>query len=426
LPVTELRTRDAQPVGWLLGLAIDDRGDLFGGVQTVPFAAPAQVEGELFEQWLYGLGGRFLAVLLANDLRRVYLDPAGTLAAVYDATEPAVASTETLLVGDTRPMRGPLQPNQFFPAGLTAYPHLRRLLPNHYLDLDRWRPVRHWLTASLPRATAAEVPGLVETIAGVIRRQVQAVTRRWPAYLGLTAGRDSRMILACSRDFVDQLTCITFDYQEKPSDLTDVHAACILARHLRLRHQIVPIKAPTDELQASYLRRIGHAGHFGKARDFDYACRMHLDLSRALLTGFAGEVGRSFYWRKFTGASPEPGAGELLRAMLLPAEEPLLTALVAWRAGLQPEDTWALLDQMYLEQRVGCWAAPHFYGAAPFAAKVTPFCHRQIFAAMLRLPIDYRASQSLATDLIRLTWPELGAWPFNDAFADAKPFPLAE
>jgi hypothetical protein len=86
----------------------------------------------------------------------------------------------------------------------------------------------------------------------------------------------------------------------------------------------------------------------------------------------------------------------------------------AWRDTLPALPLSTLLDFAYLEHRVGCWAAPHLYGAAPFSINLTPFSHREIFDAMLRLPFAYRRSRALAGDIISAVWPELLALPYNE------------
>jgi hypothetical protein len=87
----------------------------------------------------------------------------------------------------------------------------------------------------------------------------------------------------------------------------------------------------------------------------------------------------------------------------------------AWQAGLPAGLTAStLLGLVYLEQRLGCWASPLLYGTAPFALHLTPFCHREVFDLMLRLPASYRAQKRLPDDLIAASWPELGRVPFNE------------
>ena len=60
---------------------------------------------------------------------------------------------------------------------------------------------------------------------------------------------------------------------------------------------------------------------------------------------------------------------ELLGRLGLPTSDRLRQAVIAWQDGLPPMPQSTRLGFAHLELRVGCWAAPHFYGAAPFARR---------------------------------------------------------
>jgi hypothetical protein len=137
-------------------------------------------------------------------------------------------------------------------------------------------------------------------------------------------------------------------------------------------------------------------------------------LSGAWLTGFAGEVGRAFYSRATDSETQKMSPAELLERMNLPSSDRLQEAMRAWLCGLPDLPLSTLLDFVYLEHRLGCWASPHLYGAAPFAVNLTPFSHREIFDVMLRLPSAYRRGKALSGDIISAAWPELLSLPYND------------
>jgi hypothetical protein len=106
--------------------------------------------------------------------------------------------------------------------------------------------------------------------------------------------------------------------------------------------------------------------------------------------------------------------------MELPSSARLQEAVRIWCDDLPGVDLSTLLDFAYLEHRVGCWAAPHFYGNAAFSINMTPFNHREIFDIMLRLPITYRRDKALSGDIISATWPELRALPYNDNYSGLR------
>lgn len=419
LPVHAIRNGRSERMGWLVGHAINETGELIDGNVTVPQDVSAGTSWAALERWLYRFGGRFIAVICGTGVGRVYLDPAGTLAAVYSTRERMIASTPALLdrfAEQAHPrdeaLTQTLGRNRFFPAGLTPYEGVRRLLPNHYLDLDRWTAVRHWLHRSPERMPDEQINQAVNVVGNGIRRSLQAVTQHHVAYVGLTAGKDSRMILASGRDFRERLRCFTFDYGKEPRDF-DVTMSRHIADRLGLEHAVLPVGKVSADVWQAYLERVGYAGGGGKARDFYQTCRRDLQSENAFLTGFTGEVGRQFYRFAEADGDRPPSAEEVLQTLGLPTSAPFVEAVSIWLEGIEYTDRRALTAQMYLELRVGCWASPHMYGAAPFALNLTPLCHRDVYEAMLRLPLWYWREHRLPADVVRSQWPELGRVPYR-------------
>jgi hypothetical protein len=422
LPTVEIFGADASFIGWIIGWASGPEGKILTeSVRISDDATPLAIE-----EFIYRHGGRFAAIILTASCQRLYLDSAGSLAAVYARHGesfpggPVAASTTSLLAWSEECETDRSEPavNSYWPAGLTADPRCRRLLPNHYLDLSSWGPVRHHLSRTLERVGADEVEPLIQDILQHLSLNVSAACQ-WadvPPAFGLTAGQDSRMILAASRPVAQNLDVFTFDYRYMQGDPdgtnADRYAARTLARRLGLRHRVLPISDTGPEIRAEYLHRIGYAGNSGKARDFLQACRTYLDPRQPLITGFGGAVGRTLYWKKLAHL---PGAGTaemILQKLKLPADEGPVQAMQSWLESFEYEDLESLLNMLYLEQRHGCWAGPHAYGFANVFS-MSAFTHRRIFDAMLRLPVEYRRSQRLAEDVVRIGWPELAGIPFG-------------
>ena len=68
---------------------------------------------------------------------------------------------------------------------------------------------------------------------------IGAVVATRPVEMALTAGRDSRMLLACSRPWLDQISFYTLAYPD-PSARLDCDIARRLATRERLNHTITP------------------------------------------------------------------------------------------------------------------------------------------------------------------------------------------
>jgi hypothetical protein len=161
LPVVRLSDEVGFPLGWLLGWAVDDRGKLREADET---AAVSFATADELEHWIYLHGGRFVAIVVRSPLARVYLDPCGSLSVVYCAALECVASTTTVvprvadtadLVEETRLVGIPGY--GLYPLQLMPRKNVLRLVPNHFLDLERWQAVRHWPRRTRScRATSAK------------------------------------------------------------------------------------------------------------------------------------------------------------------------------------------------------------------------------------------------------------------------------
>lgn len=426
LPVVRLLDPSGREAGFALGHLIDPDGHIVRGDLTVCSVEDAGAEASI-ERTVYLYGGRFAFLFLGPGLPRVYLDPVGSLAAVWCGQRGRIASTVGLLLfdepghpyfqipQDSFPVH---RPNQFYPAGLTPVPDVFRLLPNHYLDLGIWAARRHHPKVGYAAVSPGDVPRLAATVHQIARRQIGAAIRaRGGAYVTLTAGKDSRKVLACAREFLDDIEVVTFSYPMARfgnSQHVDLEIATGLARRFGLRQRILRIEGPfPPELYTQYLDRIGRAGGKGKARDFFAGPMAQLDLSRAWLSGFSGEVGSWHQYAKRHPRDRRPDAVSLLRIMGLPAMEGFTEAIDRWLSGLPQGDTTFCLDMLQFEFRVGSWACPHLYGGAPFQMNLLPFCHRDAYDAMLSVPEYYRHDYRFSKALIELAWPELLSLPIN-------------
>lgn len=420
LPVAEVVTPGGAPIGWIAGFPV---GRDAVAPPRVEFPESAGADPAALEAALYRLGGRFVGVFLTDRLARVYLDPCGSLAAVYSEARPAVAATPSLLDGAEHPWDEPLirllgmpESGQWYPFGLTPRAGVRRLIPNHFLDLRAWAPQRHW--PSGPIAPDERADAAVQRILDTIRATIATVARAFPLHMSLTAGRDSRLLLACAREQLGRVRFFTFGRERETAD---THIARKLARRFGLDHAILPIEPARPEQAAAWLERVGYCVSGDIARS--HPTLRHLDPRRALLPGMAGEVGRAFYWRDGDGPATRLSAEDVVARCALPAGDRIAAAAARWLAELSDQSAFTILDLLYVEQRLGCWGGPQQYGGDEFSAcQLFPLAHRDIFAATLALPAGYRLGEQLVLDACRASWPELLDYPFNE-FAGLQRYP---
>jgi hypothetical protein len=420
LPVRAMRARTGEAIGWLAGRPIDARGEWIDADAILD--VPADPPGDAFESALYEFGGRFLAVVLTPALRRVYLDSSGSLSAVYAPEPGIVASTPSLVPpvrgGDDRVelMRAGGVPGDetsiatMLAFGLTSRHGVDRLLPNHYLDLDGWNPVRHWPRA--PLDDGADPAEAVETVVRVASRHIAAAVSRGGAYLQLTAGYDSRTLLACARERMDRVHLMTLAFADRVGQV-DVEVAARLARRAGLAHVALACDGAGRRDFEAWLWRtgacIGGARGWQAARPYE-----HFNPVWPELTGAGGETARASYWPAVASHGRTIDEGVVVDAVHMPRRPEVLERARAWLDHLPATRPMHVVDLVYVEQRMGSWTGIVPYGHAhSVPARFHPFVHRESFTATLRLPDEYKRAKRLPHDIIASRWPELLREPFN-------------
>jgi hypothetical protein len=416
LPVIRLTGPDRVALGWMLGYPISEAGMLLADGESLGVPAAALESTEALEAFVYSFGGRFAAVLL-HDQPRLYLDPCGSLSAVYCAHQRLVASTPSLIPHDGRTgdrvelARGIGIPysNGMYPLGLTPRYGVERILPNHFLDLSTWETIRHW--PKQPLTGLVSVEEAVIEIADIVKRQIAAVVATAPTYLPLTAGRDSRMLLACAKGVADQLELFTVELGDAPA-VVDCKTSRRIAERFGLNHRTLPMERATEADLQEWMLRIGFST--GEFKGWQSATTYkRLPGGHALLAGNVGELARGYYWREGDTESTVITPERFLDICKCPPHDVALARVRAWLDEVPAKDALQLLDMQYLEQRVGCWAGVWPYAECDLGFTMFPLCHRRVIERMLTLPASYRRSGQLSRDIIALEWPELLKWRFN-------------
>lgn len=97
-------------------------------------------------------------------------------------------------------------PEYSWPGSTTPFAEIRHLTPNHFLDLRTGQTARFWPTKPLH---ARRIDDVVSQGATLMTSLVRAGHNRFPLALPITAGYDSRTILAAARAFASELWCYT-------------------------------------------------------------------------------------------------------------------------------------------------------------------------------------------------------------------------
>lgn len=418
LPVAPIVGREGVSHGWVIGYAIDPHGRV---VEREGIALSSVSSGTLasLHERLAGFGGRYILVLLDGPFQRVYLDPCGTLGTVYSPIEEVVASTSFLIpysnatcdnIGLQKALRMPFNHSTGYPVGLTPRHQVKRLLPNHYLDLANWEPKRFWPQGELAEGDAETAVG---AIVDILKTQLGAIFAHDSVQLSLTAGGDSRVLLACAKKYAQEMELYTVEIPRDVTCRVDVRISGSIARRLGLKHRILRHQDASVSDFEEWLYKTGCEVSAERGWQTVRTIKQ-LRPDRVAIVGSGGELTRDFWWRKEDSPSSPMTLERLARQCGAPLIPEVRMAFQAWLDSLPPISSFlTILHLFYIEQRLGCWAGVMPYGEAHSTFDILPYSHRRIIELMLSLPVNYKRERRFWKDVVEREWPDLLLFPVN-------------
>lgn len=428
LTCTQVRRSDRELT--LLGHLLDPRAPDDGNAEILQWLLAQFERRSALLQATSALGGRWLLIAAKADdvflfhdalgLRQVFYTDPRVAGALWAMSQPGLAREAGLALApdpaaldyiDTQTFR---QSREYrWPAAASTFVGLNHLLPNHWLDLRTGIARRYWPSAALEALTPQAA---VERLAILMPGQIRAAARRFDLALSLTAGMDSRAVLAAARPIINRIRIVTV----RQGRLTDEHAdvtvpARLLAR-LRLRHDVIRATSlMTPEFSLHYKRNV-HLAHDHYGHDAEAILR-HYGRNGAALTGSGAEVGRRPFRVKLPHADRVRFTPEMLAWLEYGSTHPFLVASFAeWLDDVGRQRHVKLLDLFEWEQDYGNWLAMvQLEFDTAWRDIFTPYNCREVLAAMLGVPERYRRPRDgiLWRMFIGQMWPELLSEPIN-------------
>jgi len=197
-------------------------GDLFDHVH--PEKSNEDIVRDLidleFDSILNGLGryaGRYVLIYSKGDMLNLVHDPIAARKVYYCTSQGEVwmASQAHLLarvlgfgkstnpeVLDYYKSEEFVRLNHANIGDLSFYDEIRQLMPNHFLDVNEFRTLRYWPKAKIERRPLKEV---ARECANIFEGFMESITNRYEVMLPVTAGKDSRLLMAATRRFKEKV-----------------------------------------------------------------------------------------------------------------------------------------------------------------------------------------------------------------------------
>ncbi|CAA6805131.1 MAG: Unknown protein [uncultured Thiotrichaceae bacterium] len=374
-----------------------------------------------FEAYLHRLSGRFVCVVTNGESTRIYLDASGSLPLVFDVSQ-QIASSSLMVI----PYGGEVdddsalielfkfhQQNGIYPFGLTPRKKIKRVLPNHYLCLDSWCVIRHWPSCSFKKEP--DRTDLAEKVGGLLESTISTILKQgYKPYMSLTAGVDSRTLLACTLPkYRQNIHYFTWELPDATA-MQDVATASSVSRGCGVKYSSYPYKVAKRKDQLKWLYRTSLS--IGEVRGQSITTTVsQMDAKQPYIAGNVSLITLGKYWREGDDKLETLAAKDVVQRLRIPESASILQAAEEWLSSLPSLSVREVTDLLYLEQRVGCWGSEIGSGHADGPFHIYPLSNRKIFEWSLQAQGSQveRSQKALFTGVIRLKSPDLLRWAFN-------------
>lgn len=384
----------------------------------------------------YGLGGRWILIVCDTASMTLFTDPCGLRQVFYsDASLPeAWCASQPFHIGGALGLSVDPQvkaeflssnyvatdPEYWYPNDTSPYRGVRRLLPNHALDLSTRVSRRFWPSHPIEPVALDDA---VRRSARLLTGQIEAGHRRFPLAVPITGGFDSRTILAATRAVASDVFYYTGLFPSLAPNHPDIAVPAKLLLAIGLEHNVIPCPSRmTAEFEELYRCNADPAhsvagaiaqGMFGQFPQ-GYVC----------VSGHGSEIARcGFYF--FADRYPENVTAEGLAHDAGMLDQGCPNAFAVRRLNewldearrVEREHGVRILDLFYWEQRVGIWAAA---GEAEWDIvhdRLPVFACRELLTTLLGVDIREREHPNyhVYRHIMMALWPDVLAFPLNPA-----------
>jgi hypothetical protein len=296
----------------------------------------------------------------------------------------------------------------------TYYEGVKHLLPNHYLDINKREARRYWPNEPIKRLDLDEaVSKSCSFLQGVLR----AMAHRHSLMMAVTAGTDSRTMLAASKGIQDKIYYYINNHSLGHGH-PDISVPKKIFESIRVPFHVHDV--PTyvdDEFKRIYLSNTFFKTERLLPTIYNIYFKDHSEKTN--ITG-TGEIGRMRF-----GKEPKRLNSYLVAYKLAHAEggryvirqcEKILDEMrpVARNFGIN------MLTLLYWEQMNGNWGTVANSESEIATGVLDPYDSHMLYEAFLGIDEKYTKYNQepcvFFRDMIRTMWPELLGWPINPPY----------
>jgi hypothetical protein len=294
----------------------------------------------------------------------------------------------------------------------TYYEAVKHLLPNHFLDINKLEARRYWPNESIRRLDLNEA---VSRGCSFLKGSIRAIVHRHPVMMAVTAGTDSRTLLAASRGIQDKIYYFVND-EGLGNNNPDISVPSKIFESIGVPfHVHNASKEVDDEFRRIFLSNTFFASERILPTIYNVYFKNHSE--KVNILGI-GEIGRTRYGKEpknlnsfrmlYKVMGNREGPYEMRQA------EQILSEL------LPVGRTYDLnvLTLLYWEHALGNWGVTGNSESDIAIEELNPFDSHLLYEILLGVDEKYSRikKSTLFIEMIRNMWPELLEWPMNPPY----------
>jgi len=298
----------------------------------------------------------------------------------------------------------------------TPYKEILHLLPNHYLDLKRGEAIRFWPTKNC--IASLSVDEGVRLSVPILRKSIEAVSRKFEVKMGITAGLDSRRTLAATKDLKEKILYFTLEHDLCGIDSANIKVPGQLLPKIGIQHYVLNRKVMSDDFRNYYeanatLARVRNG-------NIAYMLFYHFGIDVFVMNSNLSEISQCNYWlpkSKINGQGLAIITGLYHPLAIKEFDKWIQDARIACEnSGVN------ILGLFRWEQRGGRWAAAAFSEYDIAHESFTPYSNRYLIKVLMGISERYRRDRMRHVPLrqIQYMWPEVLSEPINPGSAPGE------
>ena len=297
----------------------------------------------------------------------------------------------------------------------TPFEKIFHLLPNQLLDLDAGVESRFFPTKNIILQKTYEE--ILQTCSTLLKGTFDALINRYQLAMAVTAGGDSRVLLAATRHLKDKINYFVCHYPSISKNHPDIKIPERLFSKLKVPFVVENALLNVEDLAFNYLLR-ENVYQISAEKNINIYYNAYLRRKdKILIGGGSGGITRNHYGRR----NLEATVFNLAKLFERENDQYAIKEFEKWLDSLKdfPDHTNAndigIFDLLFWEQKAGNWQSMGMAEEDLISDGVRPFNNRMLILNFLSVPLKDRTDPDILfyKKIIQDLWPDLLSEPIN-------------